>query len=166
MSDALPLPPRPNLEQYKTLAKDFQHACQSSDSSATRLCASRWVETIARLTGVQITPRVLSHEAAKIEQRWHKFKKSNERVARCLLADAQCFVAREHGFASWPRFAAHVKTLARADSPVSSFEAAADAIAGGDLATLGRLLHEHPGLVRARSTRRARRKMRATAEPR
>ncbi len=65
MSDALPLPPRPDLEQYKTLAKDFQHACQSSDPSAIRQWASRWLETIARLRGVQITPRLLSHEAAR-----------------------------------------------------------------------------------------------------
>jgi hypothetical protein len=30
MSDALPLPPRPNLGQYKKLAKDLQGACNSS----------------------------------------------------------------------------------------------------------------------------------------
>jgi hypothetical protein len=28
---------------------------------------------------------------------------------RCLLADAQFFVARCHGFASWPKFAKHWK---------------------------------------------------------
>ena len=36
MSDALPLPPRPNLEQYRKLAKDFQRACKSSQPSAIR----------------------------------------------------------------------------------------------------------------------------------
>ena len=42
MSDALPLPPRPNLEQYKKLAKDFQHACKSSETGAIRDWAARW----------------------------------------------------------------------------------------------------------------------------
>jgi len=156
MSDALPLPPRPNLEQYKKLAKDFQRACKSSDSSAIRQWAARWVETITRLQGVEITPQTLSEihrEAERIEQRWHKFKKTDDRGARCLLADAQFFVAREHGFASWPKFAAHVETLTRGNSPVANFEAAVDAIISGDTATLRTLLHKHPELVRARSTR-------------
>ena len=51
MSDALPLPPRPNLEQYKKLAKDFQHACKSGDPGAIRDWAARWAETLARLQG-------------------------------------------------------------------------------------------------------------------
>src|SRR5712691_9047458 len=40
-----------------------------------------------------------------------------------------------------------------ASAPASRFEAAVDAIVGGDLALLARLLGEDPGLVRARSTR-------------
>ena len=36
---------------------------------------------------------------------------------------------------------------------VANFEAAADAIVSGDIATLRALLREHPGLARARSTR-------------
>ena len=58
MSDALPLPPRPNLEQYKKLAKDFQHACKSGDPGAIRDWAARWAETITRLRGQEITPEV------------------------------------------------------------------------------------------------------------
>jgi hypothetical protein len=49
--------------------------------------------------------------------------------------------------------AKHVETLARANSAVSAFEAAADAIVSGDLVTLERLLREQPDLIRARSTR-------------
>ena len=82
-----------------------------------------------------------------------KFKQTNERAARCLLADAQFFVAREHGFASWPKFARHLEGLARANSPVSTFEAAVDAIVNGDLTRLEKLLNENPKLARARSTR-------------
>jgi len=156
MSDAIPLPPRPNLDQYKKLAKDFQQACKSSDPGAIRAWAARLAETIARLQARDITTQVrkeLDREAERIERRWQEFKKSNERASRCALADAQFFIAREHGFTSWPKFARHVQALARANSPVSHFEAAADAIVSGDAAALRKLLRDHPELARERSTR-------------
>jgi len=151
MSDAIPLPPRPNLEQYKKLAKDFQHACKSGDSDAIRQWAARWMNTLARLQGFEMTE--FHREAQRIEQRWHNFQKSSKRPARCTLADAQFFVAREHGFTSWPKFSKHLQGLGRANSPVSNFEAAADAIASGDAAKLKKLLKVNPDLMRARSTR-------------
>jgi ankyrin repeat protein len=156
MSDALPLPPRPNLEQYKKLSKDFQSACKSSDSGAIHHWAARWAKVIARLQGLAMTPDVRTQikvDARRIEQRWHKFKQTNDRAARCTLADAQVFIARGHGFATWTKFAAHLEALARANSPVSQFEAAVDAIVSGDSATLKQLLSENPDLVRARSAR-------------
>jgi hypothetical protein len=156
MSDALPLPPRPNLDQYKRLARDLQHACRSSESNAVHDWASTWVEALGRLQGMSLTPESreeAEREAARINRRWQKFKDTHERAAKCLLADAQFFIAREHGFASWPKFAAHVETLMRHNSPVSNFETAVDAIVAGDAATLKRLLDEHPELARARSTR-------------
>ncbi len=156
MSDALPFPPRPNLEQYKKLAKDFQHACKSSDPGAIRHWAARWIETIVRLQGLEITPerrREINVAAERIEQRWRKFKKTNVRAARCVLTEAQLFVARGHGFASWPEFAMHLEALARADSPISKFESAVDAIVSGDLAALNKLLSKNPELVRERSAR-------------
>ena len=156
MSDALQLPPRPNLGQYKKLAKDFQSACTSSDSGAVRDWAARWAETIARLRGIEITPdvhRETNSQAERMEQQWLQLKKANSRAPRCALADAQFFVARGHGFASWPKFARHLEGLARSNSTVSRFEAAADAIVSGDVATLEKLLSENPDLVRARSTR-------------
>jgi ankyrin repeat protein len=156
MSDALPLPPRPNLEQYKKLAKDFQHACRSGDPGAIRAWAARWAETLALLKGHEITPEVrqeIHWDTERVERQWHETQKSKERAARCTMADAQFLVARCHGFASWPEFVRHVETLARSNSPVSNFEAAADAIVGGNVAMLAKLLHDHPELVRARSTR-------------
>src|SRR5262245_19076128 len=151
-----PLPPRPNLEQYKKLAKDFRQACKSSDASAIRDWAVRWAETIARLQGLEITPEVrrqIDFEAERMEHQWNKFKQTNERAARCTLTSAQFFVARGHGFASWPKFTRSLEGLARANSPVSTFETAVDAIVSGDLASLEKLLSEHPELARARSTR-------------
>jgi ankyrin repeat protein len=104
----------------------------------------------------EITPEVrrqIDFEAERMEHRWSKYQKTNERAARCALADAQFFVARGHGFASWPKFARHLEALTRANSPVSKFEAAVDAIVSGNLGTLEKLLSENPELVRARSTR-------------
>ena len=68
-------------------------------------------------------------------------------------AQAEFVIARVHGFLSWPNFATHVEQLARAGSPISAFEAGASAIVSGDMATLERLLREHPELIHSRSTR-------------
>ena len=155
MSDALPLPPRPNLEQYKKLAKDFQRACNSGEPGAVRAWAGRWIETLTRLRGLTITPelgRVIDGEAERTERRWNGFRKTNG-SERCTLAQGQYFVARGHGFASWPKFAKHLEALTLADSAVAGFEAAADAIVDGDAATLQKLLQAHAQLARERSTR-------------
>jgi hypothetical protein len=155
MSDALPLPPRPDLEQYKKLARDFQRACRSNDSAAIRDCAARWLERLAHAREVEITTGVreqIDRESQRIERHWQT-RPTASRHAPCLLSDAQLFVAREHGFASWPKFASHVDLLVQPGSPVANFEAAVDAIVTGDMSTLARLLRAHPELVHARSTR-------------
>src|SRR5579872_5792681 len=156
MSDALPLPPHPNIEQYKKLARDFQHACKSGDPHALRDWTARWVETLARLQGRAVTPeaqREIGWDTERIERQWRKIQKSNEQAARCSLAGAQFFIALCHGFASWPKFTKHLEALARAGSPVSHFEAAIDAITSGDIVTLERLVRDHPELIQMRSTR-------------
>jgi len=71
---------------------------------------------------------------------------------RRILAEAQFVIARSYGFESWPKFAKHLEALAKI-SPISRFEAAADAIVDGDIASVQRLLREDPQLIRARSTR-------------
>jgi len=86
----------------------------------------------------------------------HYRKRAKARVkagAAPTLAKAQFQIAREHGFASWPKFAKHVEGMARARSPISRFEKAVDAIVAGDATTVARLVREDPTLVRARSTR-------------
>jgi ankyrin repeat protein len=155
MSDAIPLPPRPNLEQYKKLARDLQDACKSGDRAAIRGWAFRWVETLARLDGAAIGAKAREYKRAAegILERWDGLKDTNEHLANCTLAGTQLFIAREHGFQSWPKFAHHLEEAARANSPVSAFEAAADAIVNGDAQTLRRLLDAYPELARQRSTR-------------
>jgi ankyrin repeat protein len=165
MSDALPLPPRPNLEQYRKLAKDLRRACRSTDPSAIRDWAAAWVRTLAALRRQSEPPAVetpapwrdlpdaAARQGATIERRWRELTAPPPRAGRCQLSDAQFFIAREHGFASWPAFVAHLAGLAVDESPVAVFEAAVDAIVTGDQARLGQLLRAHPGLARARSTR-------------
>jgi hypothetical protein len=166
MSDALPLPTRPNLEQYRKLAKDLQRACRSTEPSAIRDWAADWVRTLAALRrrdGRRIqaevaqhwwdTPDAVARGAGAIERRWQRLTAAPPRSGRCQLSDAQFFIAREHGFASWPAFSAHLNALAHDDSPVAVFESAVDAIVAGDVTTLEALLRAHPGLARARSTR-------------
>src|SRR6266545_7940701 len=142
MSDAVPLPPRPSIDYYRKLAKDLQHDCESGTEAAVREWAMRWIETLAQLRKDTIPPGALRREVDRLTRRWNEAWQTSERSAQCLLADAQFFVAREHGFASWPKFAAHVESLQRHDSPVSHFESAAEAIVHGDTARLAKLLEE------------------------
>lgn len=123
--EALPLPPRPNLEQCKKLAKELVKA--STDGAAIREWAAKRSPQLAN----QITGFVLKRAAD------HKF----------ALADAQFVIARIYGFTSWPKFAKHVK------EPRSDFERAVEAIIEGDAATLKRLLSKNPKLIRQRSER-------------
>jgi ankyrin repeat protein len=129
MSDAVPLPPHPHLGYYRKLAKDLLKVCH--DPASLR----EWAKQFAPPDEIE---RVESHiRSANIGK----------------LADAQFLIAREHGFASWPKFARHVEDLQHAGSPDSQFEQAADAIVSGDTATLRRLLNETPELIRQRSSR-------------
>ena len=109
MSDAVPLPPRPALEYYKKLAKDLQHACQAQDAAAIRAWAARWIERVAELRADDIPPDAIGAEIDRLTRRWNEAQKKNARAESCLLTDAQFFVAREHGFESWPKFAAHLE---------------------------------------------------------
>ena len=80
------LPARPNLEQYKNQAKDLvkEHGLGHFDA----------LERIGR------------HHP-----RLHKLPHPEIQSARFALTDAQLILAREHGFESWPKFAAHIETL-------------------------------------------------------
>ena len=159
---ARPLSPHASLEQYKKQAKDLLKACISLDAGAIRALAAQWfnayayqeVETQARLQGVavnqQLRESIQREELARIEKsiRASKLSKPDPK-----LADAQFFVARAHGFESWPKFARQIQALQRGNSQSARFEAAADAIISGDIQTLERLLHNDPQLVFARSQR-------------
>jgi hypothetical protein len=169
MSYAIPLPRRPRLDFYKKLAKELLRA--SSDAfaeastepslgeNAVRAWAVRWLEasgwfrdaseTAAVFDG-QRSPRM--QRAERIESHWQELRKKRG-SAPPLLADAQFFLAREHGFLSWPKLAEQVRALENAQSSVTNFEMAADAIVAGEESALATLLREDPTLVKARSLR-------------
>src|SRR5690242_362475 len=111
--DAKQLPARPSLEQYRKQAKDLFKARRSPEAT-NRI--KRFHPRFKKLTEAEIADATLS------------------------LADAQWVIAREHAFESWPKFVKHIQELVRADSAVSRFELAADAIVTGDLQGLKRLL--------------------------
>jgi hypothetical protein len=163
MLDALPLPPRPNLEQYKKQAKELLKAAKAADPQALPAWLAQWLG--AQLT---IDPAIASarrpyapHEIApRIRQGIERMTKhlgltDAASRATCTLTRAQFALAREYGFDSWPEFARHLQALARQDLslPIAAFEAAVDAIVAGDLPMLEKLLTDHPYLVTARSTR-------------
>jgi ankyrin repeat protein len=165
MSDALPLPPRPSLEQYKKRAKDLVKICKSGDREALRAWAREWIEALVKLYDLDISLPRDGHRAYTPAEIGYRIERTVDRVTKHLnaskqpsrsvytLTQAQLALAREHGFASWPKFARHVQALARPHSPISAFEEAADAIVSGDLKTLKKLLDDDPTFVRARSTR-------------
>jgi ankyrin repeat protein len=160
MSYAIPLPPRPRLEQYKKLAKDLLRA--SSDAStedAVRAWAVRWLESSGWFHEARQPTAVfpeqrgpLEMRAEWVESRWHELRKKKG-AAPPLLADAQFFLAREHGFPSWPKFVEQVRGQENAQPAVTNFEAAVDAVVAGDQRALATLLGADPALLKARSLR-------------
>ncbi len=124
--DAKQLPARPSLEQYRKQAKELLKARSSPE---------------------------VTHRFKRFHARLTKLTEAEIADVKLSLADAQLVIAREHAFESWPKFVKHIEEMVHANSPVSKFELAADAIVAGDAANLKRMLRENPELVRARSTR-------------
>ena len=149
--DALPLPPRPHLDQYKKRAKDLLKAAQSPDPTAIGAWTTEWIASLVRLSKLTITPQLpvrIDHWTNELEN-FARNKLSEDST----LTAAQFVIARAQGFESWPKLTHHIEAATREDSTVSNFEQAAAAIVTGDIAVLEKLLRENPDLIRARSTR-------------
>jgi ankyrin repeat protein len=149
--DVLPLPPRPDLDHYRTRAKELARACSSGDPAAIAAWAQRWVRGLIELRAESDRAQY-ARDGDRYARQVAGFARERLVPAACALAQAQYVIARAHGFASWPRLVHHLEALG-ARTPVSTFEAAADAIVTGDRTTLERLLRRNPGLVHARSSR-------------
>jgi ankyrin repeat protein len=152
--DVLPLPSRPNLEQYKKLAKELAKICKAGNAAALREFVSEWISNLIRLSRLEVTPG-LPVEMRRWIDEVTKFatRKLLSEQGNCTVTSAQFVIARSHGFMSWPKLVQHIEQLVGRSSPIAQFEEAAEAIVGGDLPTLRRLLRDNPRLVRERSTR-------------
>jgi hypothetical protein len=146
--DALPVPPRPSVEQYRKLAKDLVKASRSADPGALTAFADRWIASLCRVVGTDqepLTRRAADRAAGQVED----FARGHL-AGGGSLGEAQFVVARSHGFVTWARFMEHLDRLGRGGD---AFETAADAVVAGNEATLRGLLAAHPGLVAAKSDR-------------
>ncbi|HTQ98684.1 MAG TPA: hypothetical protein VMH83_01790 [Candidatus Acidoferrum sp.] len=90
------LPLRPDLGQYRKQAKQLVKTAGSAEAQA----------------------RIRRHHP-----RWSAL--SDPDPPPFKLADAQLVIAREHGFESWPKFAAHIEALAAGLQPVPAIAEAA-----------------------------------------
>ncbi len=149
--DTLPLPPRPDIEQYRKRAKSLVTAANSGDPDAVKQWATDWLTALTKHLGAEITPFVQGSFDRAVEGLEKEVASRRARGA-FTLADAQHLIAQAHSYEHWASFAEEIEAL-RTVSRTSSFEQAADAIVGGDLATLDELLTRHPDLIRARSQR-------------
>src|SRR5881275_718891 len=104
--DAVPLTPRPNLDQYRKLAKDLVKACRSSDVDAVRTWAIGWITRLAALPQRPKTLQTMAEITAGAG-RVEEFARQQFSRNTCSLTTAQFVLARAHGFASWPKFASH-----------------------------------------------------------
>jgi ankyrin repeat protein len=139
------LPAHPNLEQYKKQAKELARDCRAGDPAA--------LERMRRHH-----PRFVTKAGAPglASETW-VYAKSGDVIS---LTDAQLIIAREHGFESWPKFAAHITTLnleravTHLGGPVAAFIRAAsvpreNSHASGTLEEAELILSRYPQVARA-----------------
>ena len=148
--EAKPLSARPSLVQYKKQAKEL---------------VEEFREAQARLAGDSGRKRVAGRRAEVVQRvreqhpRFAKLEEQGLRGAKFALADAQLVLAREHGFASWAKFAKEVERRAaekfaeEVREPVAGFLVAASVArewhASGTLERAEALLRAHPGVAKA-----------------
>lgn len=128
-----PLPPDPNVEHLKHQAKDLMRAQHAATPEACQ----------------------------RIREFHPRFRSASDDViagATFALGDAQLTIARERGFATWPRLRTYFQSRKRDDLSLPKherirdplFRRAVERMDAGDEDGLRALLREHPNLVRER----------------
>ena len=118
------LPRLANLEQLKKQAKDLHKAHHDRDPEAL----GRIVRHLPRLGG--LPPGVAAETPFP-------------------LSEAQLVIAREYGFASWPKLKHFVQALRTASASTEPLQAFREAVLAGDADRLRSLLASHPPLRHA-----------------
>jgi ankyrin repeat protein len=136
------------FESWHKLAKHIEElAGEPSPATLWRL-----TETALIAGDVPALESLLHHYGERI--RGHQPSHDDPLAPDYQTDDAHKLILSMHQFETWDQFAAHTESLEDRSSPTARFEAAADAIVNGEVATLETLLHRNPELVRARSTRK------------
>ena len=118
--DAVPLPPHPDLEQYRKRAKELVKASRAGED-AIRAWATEWVSTLLSL--YPDLPDFTRRDAGRRAHQVTDF--ARERLGRDgTLSQAQFVLARAHGFASWPKLVHHIEAVTAADPRRSAYERA------------------------------------------
>src|SRR5438876_118294 len=131
--EALPLAPRPNLEQYRE-ARERPGESLPFAGPGRRLCVGWRMDAEARHAvpgeqDLQNRRRDSAHRRSRgrVRPRAVRARRDHDMLAD----DAQFVIARAVGFLSWPKLATHLESAQRAGSPVSAYEQAVDAIVSG-----------------------------------
>jgi ankyrin repeat protein len=130
------LPFHAPLDEYERQADALLAGWQAGDELAVRVFRSRH-------------PKFLDDKIPWLERR---MTDAEARAIPIDRDDARLALARAYEYLDWPKLREHVEAMQQ-PGPVRRFEQAVEAVIGGDVDTLRRLLAEDPGLVRARSTR-------------
>ena len=130
------LPFHAPLDQYQRQADALLAGWQAGDERAVRVFRSRH-------------PKFLDNRIPWLERR---MTDAEVRAIPIDGDDARLALARAYEYLDWPKLREHVEAMQQ-PGPVRRFEQAVEAVIGGDVDTLRRLVAEDPDLVRARSTR-------------
>lgn len=106
--DTLPLPPHPDLAQYRKRAKDLVTAANARNDDAVRAWAKKWLESLARLLKVEITPPYRAALERAIDVLETRVRKATTIGSEFSLASAQFVIATAHGFENWSTFVTHL----------------------------------------------------------
>ena len=122
------LPFHASLELYQEQAEQLLDAWKAGHPTAIQIVR-------------QSHPRFLD---ATIPWLPKKMSESELRSATLDASDAQLVIARWYDFQSWARLAEYVEAVTQEGSPVAQFEAAVEAVIGGDVGALAALLRAAP----------------------
>src|SRR5688572_13511985 len=113
--DTLPLPPRPDIEQYRKRAKSLVDAANSADSDAVTQWATDWLKALTRLLDVEITPFVQGSFDRAVERLTEEVttrkNKARDAGGKFALSDAQHLIAQAHSYENWASLAAEIESL-------------------------------------------------------